>query len=195
MSLSIRPNYTRLDWKVNTRLDRNLRDTYTHVDNRAMNNPSTVSTRLDEAMRKAGFSQNALARLSGVPQPTINRILKGPTKQGPETDTLRKLARACNVSFEWLHEGTGEPPRAGSAKVTEIPVATPPPVVNETWLQRVDADEARLLDLYRSLTKHKQSVAMSYMKIAAGLVSTAEDTTEENSATGSNQAENGVQRK
>jgi transcriptional regulator with XRE-family HTH domain len=156
-----------------------------------MNNPSTVSTRLDEAMRKAGFSQNALARASGVPQPTINRILKGPTKQGPETDTLRKLARACNVSFEWLHEGIGEAPRTGSSKVMEIPVTPIPPAAQETWLQRVDADEARLLDLYRSLSKHKQGVAMGYMMVAAGKVAGKA----ENSAAGLDQAEHGSQRK
>jgi phage repressor protein C with HTH and peptisase S24 domain len=59
-------------------------------------------------MRAAGItSQNALARASDVPQPTINRILKGVTKRSPETHTLAALARACNVSFAWLHEGIG----------------------------------------------------------------------------------------
>jgi phage repressor protein C with HTH and peptisase S24 domain len=68
----------------------------------------TIATRLDHAMQDAGFkSQSALARASGVPQPTINRILNGVGSKGPETETLRKLASACNVSFEWLHEGLG----------------------------------------------------------------------------------------
>lgn len=66
----------------------------------------TIANRLDEAMRTAEIeSQSALSRLSGVPQPTINRILKGGGKKGPETETLRKLAIACNVSFDWLNEG------------------------------------------------------------------------------------------
>jgi transcriptional regulator with XRE-family HTH domain len=65
-----------------------------------------IAMRLDEAMRAAGFkSQSALARASGVPQPTINRILKGGGKRGPETETVRKLAEALNVSFQWLLEG------------------------------------------------------------------------------------------
>ncbi|MFZ6686607.1 helix-turn-helix domain-containing protein [Undibacterium sp. SXout11W] len=64
------------------------------------------STRLDEAMRKAGFkSQNALARASGVSQSSINRILKSTGISGPETTTVRKLADACGVSFEWLNDG------------------------------------------------------------------------------------------
>lgn len=78
-----------------------------------------IATRLDEAMRAAGFdSQSALSRASGVPQPTIARILKGTGKSGPETDTLAKLAQACNVSFRWLHEGAG-----AMSRTAEIPGA------------------------------------------------------------------------
>lgn len=72
----------------------------------------TIGNRLDEAMRRAGIrSQTALARSSGVPQATISRTLKGGGKSGPETETIRKLAAACNVSFEWLSEGIGEAAR------------------------------------------------------------------------------------
>ncbi|MES2073967.1 MAG: S24 family peptidase [Pseudomonadota bacterium] len=76
---------------------------------------TTLTSRLDTAMQAAGFaSQSALARASGVPQPTINRILKSVGTKGPETETLRKLASACNVSFEWLHEGIGNMQRSDS---------------------------------------------------------------------------------
>lgn len=69
-------------------------------------------------MQAAGFeSQSALARASGVPQPTINRILKGVGKNGPEASTLAKLAAACNVSFTWLHEGTGPRTRTEVAQL------------------------------------------------------------------------------
>ena len=50
-------------------------------------------------------SQSELARISGVPQATISRILKGVGAKGPETETIKKLARACKVSFSWLNEG------------------------------------------------------------------------------------------
>ena len=70
---------------------------------------SNIATRLDQAMSAAGFpSQSALSRASGVPQPTINRILKNSGKGHPEAATVRKLAEACNVSFNWLNEGLGE---------------------------------------------------------------------------------------
>ena len=68
----------------------------------------TIAKRLDKAMNNAGFkSQMALSRASGVPQPTISRILG---EDGiPDTLTLQKLAKACNVSFEWLANNAGEP--------------------------------------------------------------------------------------
>src|SRR4051794_5997111 len=69
---------------------------------------SSIGSRLDEAMREARFrSQSALARKSGVPQATISRILSGNGEQGPETETMRKLAAASGVTFAWLTEGVG----------------------------------------------------------------------------------------
>lgn len=68
----------------------------------------TIPNRLQEAMNSAGItSQSELARRSGVPQPTINRILNGVGRQGPATQTLKKLAAACEVSFQWLADGAG----------------------------------------------------------------------------------------
>ena len=50
-------------------------------------------------MSKQGpTSENALARLSGVPQPTIHRILAGHSRD-PETATLEKLARYYKISL------------------------------------------------------------------------------------------------
>ncbi len=66
----------------------------------------TIPNRLQEAMNRVGITnQSELARRSGVPQPTINRILNGVGRQGPATQTLKKLAAACEVSFQWLAEG------------------------------------------------------------------------------------------
>lgn len=74
----------------------------------------TIATRLDEAMRAAGnLSQSELSRRSGVPQPTINRILKGTGKKGPESHTIKPLAEACGVTFQWLYEGIGPMEREG----------------------------------------------------------------------------------
>jgi phage repressor protein C with HTH and peptisase S24 domain len=106
-------------------MDRTLQQTYTRTYSAGM----TIGSRLDIAMREAGFeSQSALARASGIPQPTINRILKGAGKRGPETQTIIALASACNVKFEWLHEGrepkslvAGIPPYEFSTVVVAAP--------------------------------------------------------------------------
>lgn len=82
----------------------------------------TIADRLDQAMRFARFkSQNALARASGIPQPTINRALGGKGKKGPETETLKALAAACHVNFEWLNEGIGEMARSSNANTEPGP--------------------------------------------------------------------------
>jgi phage repressor protein C with HTH and peptisase S24 domain len=85
----------------------------------------TISNRLDEAMKAAGIpSQNALARLSEIPQPTINRILKGVGKKGPEAHTVVRLAEACNVSFQWLYEGIGPMKRESQQESDETAAET-----------------------------------------------------------------------
>ena len=75
-------------------------------------------------MKQAGFeSQSALSRASGVPQPTINRILKGVGKRGPEAHTLVQLAAACDVAFDWLHEGIEPRARASAGQPATAPSA------------------------------------------------------------------------
>lgn len=137
-------NYTRMDKEVNTRLDRHVHANYARMYSPGM---TTIGTRLDEAMREAGFeSQSALARASKVPQPTINRILKGGGERGPEAGTVRKLAEACNVSFEWLNEGIGEKKRASLRLAHSNDVA----LEDET---KVDATQLlELIDLFRRST-------------------------------------------
>lgn len=67
-----------------------------------------IAKRLDEAMHARNISSQArLARLSGVAQATISRILKGNHEAGPELETSRRLARATRVHLVWLQEGTG----------------------------------------------------------------------------------------
>jgi phage repressor protein C with HTH and peptisase S24 domain len=85
----------------------------------------TIGHRLDEAMRAAGFlSQKNLEEGSGVPQPTISRILKNTGKKGPEAHTIKALADACGVSFNWLYEGVGPMERGAEAVGGIIKVET-----------------------------------------------------------------------
>jgi transcriptional regulator with XRE-family HTH domain len=91
---------------VNADVDRDLPCNYSDAYIPGMN----IATRLDEAMKIRGIeSQSALARISAVPQPTINRILKGVTPS-PDLANVKKLAAALDVSVEWLTDGIGPGP-------------------------------------------------------------------------------------
>ncbi len=57
--------------------------------------------RLKTAVQKAGGA-TAVARCCGVPLGSLNRYLAGRDMQ---TNVAKKVARACNVSIEWLIEG------------------------------------------------------------------------------------------
>lgn len=84
-----------------------------------------ISARLDKAMEGIGptgknLSQSELHRRSGVSQATISRILKRTGTSGPEAETVKKLAAACNVTFEWLNEEIGPMRRDGSSSAAVV---------------------------------------------------------------------------
>ncbi|MBA4285446.1 MAG: hypothetical protein C0434_07935 [Xanthomonadaceae bacterium] len=64
----------------------------------------SLGKRLKEAREKAGYSQAALARKAGVSQPVISDIESG---EQTETRKLAQLAKALNVTAEWLGSGRG----------------------------------------------------------------------------------------
>lgn len=128
----------------------------------------TISNRLDAAMQAAGFnSQAGLARASGVPQPTISRILKGTGKQQPETETLKKLAAACNVSFAWLLAGDGE--MSHKSPTDAVIHDGHNPIESVT-----PAEVAELLRLYGKLSERGRETVMESMRAAAAF-STADN--------------------
>lgn len=98
-----------------------------------------IGNRLDQAMKAARIkSQSELSRLSGVPQATISRILKDLGAKGPETETVKKLAKACRVSFMWLNEGEE------STSPHDIPHQAP-----------LDQRIAHVLDLMQQMPEYK----------------------------------------
>ena len=118
----------------------------------------------------AGFeSQSALGRAAGVPQPTINRILKNPDMQ-PEAGTLRKLAAACNVSFDWLNEGIGKIERLAKIKPAESQAIDNQPIEKLTPLEI-----AELLSLYGKLPTNGRETAMHSLRTAAAIYSRTDD--------------------
>lgn len=70
---------------------------YTSVHSQYMD----IAMQIDQAMRDwkpKRLSQAELSRISGVPQPTISRTLKG--ESIPETETLLKISRALKITID-----------------------------------------------------------------------------------------------
>ena len=61
-----------------------------------------IADRLAQLMREKEFTQSSLSRASGVPQPTINRILVRVTRD-PRRESVVKLANCFNISPEFLY--------------------------------------------------------------------------------------------
>lgn len=130
----------------------------------------TIGWRLDKAMQDARVkSQAELARRSGVPQPTINRILNGDGKRGPETATLVALANATGVEFLWLQQGRG-PQNASAASTSEGHAPAEQPYLKAVerpapTLQWVTHQEAELLSEFRAT---KEAAKQAILDAARG---------------------------
>lgn len=70
----------------------------------------SISNRLRSILVEKGYSEGELARRSGTKQPTVHRILSGESTS-PRRENIEKIARALEVSPDWLFFGT-EAPRA-----------------------------------------------------------------------------------
>lgn len=64
----------------------------------------TLADRLNQAMQLSGISQGALAKASGVAQPTIWRLVSGNARGSTK---IVEIANALGVRSEWLSTGEG----------------------------------------------------------------------------------------
>ena len=72
----------------------------------------TMSKELARLMKREGISQSGLSRATGVPQPTINRILSQVT-QDPRRDSMISIANYFGVPIDYLY---GTPSNQKTAK-------------------------------------------------------------------------------
>lgn len=72
----------------------------------------TMSKELARLMKREGISQSGLSRATGVPQPTINRILSQVT-QDPRRDSMISIANYFGVPIDSLY---GTPSNQKTAK-------------------------------------------------------------------------------
>ncbi|MGE8687451.1 MAG: helix-turn-helix domain-containing protein [Achromobacter sp.] len=75
----------------------------------------SLAQRLHTLMRWRGIkSQNQLARISGVSQSCIHRILTRKDRYSPSRATVLRLARALDTSVPWLTDGVAPNPGSPS---------------------------------------------------------------------------------
>ncbi|BBB59923.1 hypothetical protein UNDKW_1650 [Undibacterium sp. KW1] len=99
-----------------------------------------IADRIDIAMKTAGIkSQADLSRASGVSESTIGRVLKGGVN--PSIENLAEIAKACNVSMDWIVNGNDTP----NTEVTEMP------------LVHVTQEELTILTQFREATARGKS--------------------------------------
>lgn len=73
-----------------------------------------IASRLREKMKALELSEGELGRRSGVPQPTIHRILNG-VSLSPRKDSVERIAKVLRVSPEWLLFGVESNIKGGPA--------------------------------------------------------------------------------
>lgn len=102
-----------------------------------------IAHRIDLAMRVAGIrSQAQLARISGVPESTIARILKNAGQ--PTVENLAALATALDRTLDWIVNGTDSPKQ-------ELP---------ELVLTYLSHKELRLIQQLREATEMGESLIL-----------------------------------
>src|SRR3546814_14234951 len=97
----------------------------------------TLAHRLRARMQWRGInSQNQLARISGVPQSSIHRILTRDDTYSPARSTLQRLAAALDTTVPWLTDGIDgtAPARSSSGP----PPRAPPDRKTAGWGKRVE---------------------------------------------------------
>lgn len=77
-----------------------------------------IGDRIEAEMIRREWSEGELARRSGVPQPTIHRIIKSESKN-PRQENIQAIARVLGCSSDWLWYGTGKAPEGAAQAETE----------------------------------------------------------------------------
>lgn len=114
--------------------------------------PFMFGDRIKKARQDAKLSQQVVAELVGVSQPSFSEWERDISN--PSVDSLVVLANVLGVSFEWLATGRGDMhyiPTAASQNVAKYIVSMPP-------------DQQELLDLYRKLPHGRRLALLTFLK-------------------------------
>jgi phage repressor protein C with HTH and peptisase S24 domain len=128
----------------------------------------TLADRLNMAMEKMGMTQGALAKASGVAQPTIWRLSSGNAKGSTK---IVDIANALGVRPEWLDSGEGAmqkdggeeaphklepPPDTFKIDVLDISVSAGSGVINSEFVEVLRSVEYSLEDARHMFNGRRQ---------------------------------------
>jgi transcriptional regulator with XRE-family HTH domain len=127
----------------------------------------TMAERLRTLMRWRGIrSQRQLARLSGVPQTSIHRILSRGSAYVPALSTITRLARALGTTVPWLSEGD----HAGgtvSQPRSSLLFRTAPPSLQSCSVSNAESDAAELQMLMARLSEAERRHVVDLVRLLA----------------------------
>ncbi len=114
----------------------------------------TLANRLRTLMRWRGIkSQNQLARISGVPQSSVHRILTRGEHYCPSRLTVARLANALNTNVTWLTDGIDASLHPHTHTLRDAPPSTglysPPEPLADAYSTELQSLMRRLPDASR----------------------------------------------
>lgn len=112
---------------------------------------ATVGERLSEALTKKGMRQAELCRRTGVHSSSMSLYLSGGYE--PKQDKIYKMAKALNVSSEWL--------MGYDVPMMRLPWEEMSP--GETQLTE---GEKKLLELFRLIPEEKKQMVLDMIRAA-----------------------------
>lgn len=124
---------------------------HSHASAHNLGMPTIYAERLGALMKERGENPYSLEKLSKVPQPTIQRILKGTTKN-PKADTLLALAVALRTDVSELTGSDPRPRRPDDPAQQVAPAGAAEPALTPR--------ERAMLGFFRGLTDEQQEAAL-----------------------------------
>lgn len=113
-----------------------------------------IGSRIRQARKALGLSQQSLADMVGVNQSAISGWERGDSD--PTTDNMAATAIVLSVEFEWLATGRGEV-RPGTLSLNGQEIRN----INGAVLP---LDQRRLLDLYLKLNAQRRSAVLAFFE-------------------------------
>lgn len=107
-----------------------------------------LGERLRQARQHARLSQEQLGELAGCGQGVVSKIERG---DQDNTSYVARLAKACNVSVEWLDEEIGD--MIPSAAVLKVEQNSPEYMINQIMKQMDEKTKRQLLKIGNSLVE------------------------------------------